>query len=128
MCVCIFYKLQKLSQSKEEDIHTSLHWASEVSPTLGCSIEISRVIYIYIYVGLYVYSMPKCVGGITRPKQAWTKNNNKRSLRNEKFKANRASEIEEQRKERLRIRREKWRTKKLFQKTTRNSTWPLSKD
>ena len=29
----------------------------------------------------------------------------KRSLRNEKFKANRASETEEQRKERLRIRR-----------------------
>ena len=25
-------------------------WASEASPTLGCSIEISRDIYIYIYV------------------------------------------------------------------------------
>ena len=35
---------------------------------------------------------------------AWTKK--KRSLRNEKLKANRASEIEEQIKERLRIRRE----------------------
>ena len=25
------------------------YWASEASPTLGCSIEISRDIYIYIY-------------------------------------------------------------------------------
>ena len=56
-------------------------------------------------------------------------------LRNEKFKAKRASEIEEQRKERLRIRLEEdreRRTKKLQgrqkQKTTRNSTWPLPKD
>ena len=36
----------------------------------------------------------------------------KRSLRNEKLKANRTSETEEQRKERLRIRREKDRTRK----------------
>ena len=26
------------------------YWASEASPTLGCSIEISRDIYIYIYI------------------------------------------------------------------------------
>ena len=26
------------------------YWASEASPTLGCSIEISRDIYIYVYV------------------------------------------------------------------------------
>ena len=26
------------------------NWASEASPTLGCSIEISRDIYIYIYI------------------------------------------------------------------------------
>ena len=26
-----------------------INWASEASPTLGCSIEISRDIYIYIY-------------------------------------------------------------------------------
>ena len=25
------------------------NWASEASPTLGCSIEISRDIYIYVY-------------------------------------------------------------------------------
>ena len=41
---------------------------------------------------------------------AWTKN--KRSLRNEKLKANRASETEEQRKERLRIRRENEKNRK----------------
>ena len=45
---------------------------------------------------------------ITRAALAWTKNNNKqRSLRNEKLKANSASETEEQRIERLRIGREK---------------------
>ena len=31
------------------------NWASEASPTLGCSIEISRDIY--IYVGMYVCRM-----------------------------------------------------------------------
>ena len=30
--------------------YTSCYWANEASPTLGCSIEISRDIYIYIYV------------------------------------------------------------------------------
>ena len=30
-------------------------WASEASPTLGCSIEISRDIYMYIYI--YVVGM-----------------------------------------------------------------------
>ena len=61
------------------------------------------------------------------------------SLRNENLRANRASEMEEQRKERLTIRREKdrerRRTKKLQeekksrqkQKTKRKSAWPLSK-
>ena len=49
----------------------------------------------------------------------------KRSLRNEKLKANRASETEEQRKERLRIRREKdrarRRTKKVQEENKRSS-------
>ena len=40
------------------------NWASEASPTLGCSIEISRDIYMYRSVCL---SCPKCVGGITWP-------------------------------------------------------------
>ena len=66
---------------------------------------------------------------------------NKHSFRNEKLKANRTSETEEQRNERLRIRREKdiaRREPKTYkrkrkgcqtkQKTTRNSARPLSKD
>ena len=36
------------------------NWASEASPTLGCSIEISRDIYMSVCL-----SCPKCVGGIT---------------------------------------------------------------
>ena len=39
------------------------HWASEASPTLGCSIEISRDIYIYVHVS--VVCQINCVGGIT---------------------------------------------------------------
>ena len=38
-------------------------WASEASPTLGCSIEISRDIYIYVHVS--VVCQINCVGGIT---------------------------------------------------------------
>ena len=56
---------------------------------------------------------------------AWMKNINKRSLRDEKLKANRASEIEEKRKERLRVRCEKdrarRRTKKLQEEKKRSS-------
>ena len=39
------------------------NWASEASPTLGCSIEISRDIYIYVHVS--VVCQINCVGGIT---------------------------------------------------------------
>ena len=105
----------------------SSYWASEASPTLECSIEISRDIYV-----VCICRGPKSVGGITWAKRlhaqsllggkiqpmtpvlfrpyagaalAWTEE--KHSLRNEKLKANRASYSEEQRKERLRIRREK---------------------
>ena len=42
------------------------YWASEASPTLGCSIEISGDIY--MYVGMSVVCQINCVGGIT-----WTK-------------------------------------------------------
>ena len=41
------------------------YWASEASPTLGCSMEISRDIY-----NMCVSRGPKSVGGITRPKHA----------------------------------------------------------
>ena len=41
-------------------------WASEASPTLGCSIEISRG----MSVGMYVCRGPKSVGGNTWAKRA----------------------------------------------------------
>ena len=44
------------------------YWASEASPTLGCSIEISRDIY--TYVGRYVCRGPKSIGGNTWAKHA----------------------------------------------------------
>ena len=89
------------------------NWASEASPTLGCSIEISRVIYICACVcrgpksvGGNVGQMHACsmsvLGGKIRPVTpvlfistirraalAWMEE--KRSLRNEKLKANRTS-------------------------------------
>ena len=45
------------------------NWASEASPTLGCSIEILRDIYMYVF-DVYGKTIPKnrmqkCVGGIT---------------------------------------------------------------
>ena len=43
------------------------NWASEASPTLGCSIEISRDICMYI---MCVCRGPKSVGGITWAKRA----------------------------------------------------------
>ena len=44
----------------------SPNWASEASPTLGCSIEISRDIYICAC----VCRGPKSAGGITWAKRA----------------------------------------------------------
>ena len=55
------------------------YWASEASPTLGCSIEISCDIYIYI---VYMLSVSRsmsvvcqinCVGGITCGPRACSK-------------------------------------------------------
>ena len=34
------------------------YWASEASPTLGCSIELSRDIYIYVCMSTIVYGKP----------------------------------------------------------------------
>ena len=48
-------------------------WASEASPTQGCSIEISRDIYMYMSVCLVCQI--NCVGGIT-----WTKHAHAQSL------------------------------------------------
>ena len=50
------------------------------------------------------------------------------NLRGHLQEANRASETEEQRKERMRIRREKDRVRRKRRKTSRNSSWPFSKD
>ena len=52
-------------------------WASEASPTLGCSIEISRDIYTYnIYMSvcrMSVVCQINCVGGITYGPRACSK-------------------------------------------------------
>ena len=109
----VFKNFKEYARSPCNGNHFS-SWASEASPTLGCSIEISRDIYIY----MCVCRGPKSVGGITWAKHAhaqshywavksdqchpyysfrlyaraalaWTEE--KRSLRNEKLKANRAS-------------------------------------
>ena len=43
--VCLFvFRLRPPYQVEKES-----NWASEASPTLGCSIEISRDIYMYVY-------------------------------------------------------------------------------
>ena len=44
-------------------LNLCIYWASEASPTLGCSIEISRDIYICVHVS--VLCQINCVGGIT---------------------------------------------------------------
>ena len=76
---------------------------SEVSPTLGCSIEISHDICCrYVVCRMSVICQINCVGGITSPTHmlkvfwGWL----------------RTSETEEQRKESLRIRREKDRARR----------------
>ena len=43
------------------------NWASEASPTLGCSIEISRDIYMLSVCRMSVVCQINCVGGITWP-------------------------------------------------------------
>ena len=59
--------------AREKLVQNPIYWASEASPTLGCSIEISRDIYIYICI--YVVGQINCVGGIT-----WTKHVHAQSL------------------------------------------------
>ena len=64
------------------------YWANEASPTLGCSIEISRDIYIYMYVCMYV-CMSLIVYGTTIQKiecqNAWAeiRSPNTRTLKNQ---------------------------------------------
>ena len=54
---------------------SNFNWASEASPTLGCSIEISRDIYMYVYMSVCLVCQINCVGGIT-----WTKRAHAQSL------------------------------------------------
>ena len=55
-------------KKKSSQVKQLSNWASEASPTLGCSIEISRDICIYVY--MCVCRGPKSVGGITWAKRA----------------------------------------------------------
>ena len=48
------------------------YWASEASPTLGCSIEISRDIYMSVC-RMSVVCQINCVGGITYGPRACSK-------------------------------------------------------
>ena len=56
------------SNSKITEYSSKYNWASEASPTLGCSFEISRDICIYVY--MCVCRGSKSVGGITWAKRA----------------------------------------------------------
>ena len=66
----MFWKRLKKTQCSEETKTNclSLYWASEASPTLGCSIEISGDIYCrYVVCHMSVVCQINCVGGITWP-------------------------------------------------------------
>ena len=49
------------------------NWASEASPTLGCSIEISRDICRYVVCRMSVVCQINCVGGNTYGPRACSK-------------------------------------------------------
>ena len=79
-CNCHTYQVEKrqlLPDETNKNIYlqrsilklNDCNWASEASPTLGCSIEISRDIHI-IYVHVSVICQINCVGGITWIKHA----------------------------------------------------------
>ena len=65
------YTLHYIQALIETDMSHGYNWASEASPTLGCSIEISRDMYVGRSVGLSKgnpykkYVCQKCVGRIT---------------------------------------------------------------
>ena len=56
-----------LWENMSEQVDDYDNWASEANPFLGCSIEISRDIYIYMCVCVSVVCQINCVGGITWP-------------------------------------------------------------
>ena len=47
-------RLAKLKTRSNMEVLHRCNWASEASPTLGCSIEISRDIYICMYICMSV--------------------------------------------------------------------------
>ena len=63
--------IQLLQQTLTLSTCSLYYWASEVSPTLGCSIEISRdnILCVGRSVGRYVCRVQNCIGGTTWPKQ-----------------------------------------------------------
>ena len=61
------YWASKASPTLGCSIEISRDWASEASPTLGCSIEISRDIYMLSVCCMSVVCQINCVGGITWP-------------------------------------------------------------
>ena len=70
--LCTLLGIQLLSQNKKSN-----DWASEASPTLGCSIEISRDIYVvgmsYVVCHMSVVCQINCIGGITYGPRACSK-------------------------------------------------------
>ena len=74
------YSLERKELSRIRSVlyNEVCNWASEASPTLGCSIEISRDIYMYICCRYVVCRMSvvcqiNCVGGITYGPRACSK-------------------------------------------------------
>ena len=96
------------AQSQFWEFETKSHLELLILPTSGQLKQPMAPVFIHFY-----YT--------ARAVLAWTKKKPKKtcSHRHEKLKANRASETEKQRKERLRIGREKDRAREIRKKTTR---------
>ena len=68
----ISHALRNWKIYSEQGRYAISNYASEASPTLGCSIEISwDIVCVYVGLSMFVWEthtklcMPKCVGGIT---------------------------------------------------------------
>ena len=59
VCICMYVYMYPCTYV------CSGNWASEASPTLGCSIEISGDIYMSVGMSVIVICQINCVGGIT---------------------------------------------------------------
>ena len=131
-CCCFFFNFKNTRNELARPVMGTIFLVKRSEPHTGVfNRDFAWYIYMCRSVGMSVVCQINCVGGITctrmlkakfwavktdlwhprysfrlyaRIALAWAKT--KRSLRNEKLKAKRASETEEQRKERLWIRRE----------------------